>query len=108
MKTGSEAKSRTSPGPWVIDENSEGLLGIWGNDDALVCMAPDAGSENVPPVEVIVGNLEKVVRAVNAQDELVQALRDARMLLMMNRAVAGSATMTRINNAIAKAEGGRP
>lgn len=88
----------------MIDENSAGVLGIWGDDDALVCMAPDAGSENVPPGEVVVGNLEKIVRAVNAHDELVQALRDARMLLMMNRAVAGSATMTRINNAIAKAQ----
>lgn len=44
------------------------------------------------------------IRAAEKLEEAMLALRDARMLLMMNRAVAGSATMTRINNVIAEAK----
>lgn len=102
-----EAKP-ASPGPWVIDENSEGVLGIWGDDDALVCMAPDAGSENVPPGEVVVGNLEKIVRAVNANEELITALKDC--LPFVERYCTQNGLNKYIhtklaNDAIAKAEG---
>lgn len=73
MTTQIEAKQQTrhTPAPWVVDEVSDGVCYVVAKDIALVATL-DPSDDDAPAR----ANAELIVKAVNAHERLVGAIKD--------------------------------
>jgi len=75
-----------TPTPWEVNDDDSGIIGTWGPDEddwGLICATDYAISSSVPE-EQRPANAAFIVKACNAHDELVEALKTAIQVMKDN------------------------